>query len=129
MVWTIWDPILFTKQYRILLIIDKFDPNLILVLINKLKPYRFVEDHTFQLILIKPSDILLEELVETNHSNNIFIEEPIEVTCFDNLFNEKLVETNHSSDLFIEELIQLNIKGLTVNNPIERFFFCNSSNQ
>ncbi len=110
------------------MIIDKFDPNLV-VLINKLKPYRFVKDHTFQLILIKPSDILLEELVGTTHSNKIFIEEPIEVTYFDNLFNEKLVETNHSGDLFIEELIQLNIKGLTINNPIERIFFCSSSNQ
>jgi hypothetical protein len=31
--------------------IDKFDPNLVLFNINKLKPYRFVEDQTFQFIL------------------------------------------------------------------------------
>jgi hypothetical protein len=31
--------------------IDKFDPNLVLVNINKLKPYRFVEDQTPQLVL------------------------------------------------------------------------------
>jgi len=38
----------------LLMTIDKFDPNPILVSINKLKPYRFAEDHTFQPILIKP---------------------------------------------------------------------------
>ncbi len=38
--------------------IDKFDPNPILVNINKLKPYRFVEDHTLQPILTKPSDFI-----------------------------------------------------------------------
>ncbi len=35
--------------------IDKFDHNLVLININKLKPYRFVEDQTLQRILIKPS--------------------------------------------------------------------------
>jgi hypothetical protein len=37
------------------MIIDKFDPNLILVNINKLKPYRFVEDQTFQPVVAKSS--------------------------------------------------------------------------
>jgi hypothetical protein len=36
--------------------IDKFDRNLLLVNINKLKPYRFVEDQTLQLVLAKFSD-------------------------------------------------------------------------
>jgi len=31
--------------------IDKFDPNLVVFNINKLKPYRFVEDQTLQLVL------------------------------------------------------------------------------
>jgi hypothetical protein len=33
--------------------IDKFDHNPVSVNINKLKPYRFVEDHTLQPIIIK----------------------------------------------------------------------------
>jgi hypothetical protein len=53
--------------------IDKFDPNLILININKLKPYRFIEDQTLQPILAKPNDFLLEE--------------PMDVKCFDNLCN------------------------------------------
>ncbi len=36
----------------LLMTIDKFDPNPILVNINKLKPYKFVEDDTLQFVLI-----------------------------------------------------------------------------
>jgi len=39
--------------------IDKFDSNLILVNINKLKPYKFVEDQTLQPILVKFNEFLL----------------------------------------------------------------------
>ncbi len=39
--------------------INKFDPNPILVNINKLKPYRFAEDHTLWPILAKPSDFFI----------------------------------------------------------------------
>jgi len=52
---------------------DKFDLNPILININKLKPYRFLKDQTFQPILVKLSGFLLEE--------------PVEVKYFDNLFN------------------------------------------
>jgi hypothetical protein len=52
---------------------DKFDPNPTLVNNNKLKPDRFVEDHTLQPILVKPNDILLEEPIETTHFGNLFI--------------------------------------------------------
>jgi len=48
----------------LLVTIDKIDPNPILVNINKLKPYRFVEDYTLQPILAKPSDLLPKELIE-----------------------------------------------------------------
>jgi len=57
--------------------IDKFDLNLVLVNMNKLKPYKFVGDQTFQRVLIKPNDFLPKELVETNHSSNPFIEESV----------------------------------------------------
>jgi hypothetical protein len=38
--------------------IDKFDLNSILVNINKLEPYRFVKDHTFQPTLSKLNNII-----------------------------------------------------------------------
>jgi hypothetical protein len=44
----------------LLLTIDKFDLNLILVNINKYKPYKFTEDKRFQLVLTKPSDFLIK---------------------------------------------------------------------
>jgi hypothetical protein len=57
----------------LLITIDKFDPNPILVNTNKLKPYRFIKDQTLQPILVEPNDFLLEE--------------PLEVKYFDNLSN------------------------------------------
>jgi hypothetical protein len=36
--------------------IEKLDLNPILVNINKLKPYRFVEDHILQHTMVKPND-------------------------------------------------------------------------
>jgi hypothetical protein len=44
----------------LLMIIDKFDPNPLLVVMNKLKPYRFIEDQTFQCVLAKPSDFFIK---------------------------------------------------------------------
>jgi hypothetical protein len=42
----------------LLMTMDKFDPNPVLINSNKLKPYRFVKDHTFQLVLVKSNDLL-----------------------------------------------------------------------
>jgi hypothetical protein len=53
--------------------IDKFDFNLVLVNINKLRLYRFVEDQTLQPDLTKSSDLLLKELIDTNNYGNLFI--------------------------------------------------------
>ncbi len=54
-----------------LMTIDKFDPNLVLVNINKLKPHRFIEDQTLQPILAKPNDFLSEELVDVKYFDNL----------------------------------------------------------
>ncbi len=87
------------------MIIDKFDHNTTLVNINKLKSYRFMEDQTLQLVLIKRNDFLLKEPVEVTHSNNLFTKQQVEVTHFDNLSNEEPIEINHSTNLFVEELV------------------------
>jgi hypothetical protein len=49
---------------------------------------------------MKPSDFLLEELVERTH--------------YGNWFTEELVETNHYGNLFVEEPIKLHTRGLTI---------------
>jgi hypothetical protein len=46
----------------LLVTIDKFDPNLVLVNINKLKPYKFLENITLQPILTKLNDLAIDEL-------------------------------------------------------------------
>ncbi len=47
-----------------LLTIDKFDPNLIIININKLKPYLFIDDRTLQHIFVNLNDLATKELVE-----------------------------------------------------------------
>jgi hypothetical protein len=108
--------------------IDKFDSNPILVNINKLKPYRFVEE-TFQPFLVKSNDFLLKEPIETTHYGNLFIEELIETTHFSNEFTEESVDTNHYGNLFTEELVKLHIKGLIANILIEKKLKYSLSNQ
>ncbi len=67
---------------------NKFDPNPILVNINKLKPYRFIEDRTLQLVLVKLSDFLSKEPMEVKYYDNL---QHVEETHFDNLSNEEPV--------------------------------------
>ncbi len=55
--------------------IDKFYFNLVLVNINKLKLYRFVEDQTLQSNLIKFNNLLLKKSIDINNYGNMFIKE------------------------------------------------------
>ncbi len=48
----------------LLVTIDNFDPNPILVNIYKLKPYKFIENRTLQPILANPSDLIIDEHVQ-----------------------------------------------------------------
>jgi hypothetical protein len=53
---------------------DGLDPNLVLVNINKLKSYRFIEDRTLQPVLVEPSDLVTDELVQTKKPNALYVE-------------------------------------------------------
>ncbi len=69
--------------------INKFNPNLILISINKLKWYMIIEDKTLQLVLTKPSDLIAYELVQTKISKPL----PIENEIFE-LVDFELVNVN-----------------------------------
>jgi hypothetical protein len=45
-----------------------------LVNINKLKPYKFIENKTLQHVLIKPSDLVTDEPIQTKKPNSLLIE-------------------------------------------------------
>ncbi len=55
----------FPNNTILLVTIDKFDPNPMVVNMNKLKPYKFVEDITLQPVLLKPSDLVIDEPIQT----------------------------------------------------------------
>jgi hypothetical protein len=66
----------------LLVTIDKFDPNPILVNINKLKPYRFFKDRTLRSILANFSDLIIDEHVQITKLETLIVEND----------NSKLVE-------------------------------------
>ncbi len=63
----------FINNIALLVAIDKFDPNPIFVNINKLNPYRFIEDKTLQLVVINPSDVVVDEHVQTKNLNQYLL--------------------------------------------------------
>jgi len=80
----------------ILVTINKFNPNLVLVNINKLTPYRFIEDKTLHLVLAKPNDLITKKPFQINFFEPLLVEndifEPIVFELVnDNLTNGKLL--------------------------------------
>ncbi len=76
------------------IIIDKFDPNLVLVNINNLKPYKFIEDKNLQPILVKPGDLAINELVQTKEPKPLHVEpEDLQPIMFE-LVNNHLTLNN-----------------------------------
>jgi hypothetical protein len=43
----------------------------VLININKLKPFRFIEDRTLQLVLVKPSDLVTDEPIQTKEPDSL----------------------------------------------------------
>jgi hypothetical protein len=64
MVWTYRIQYCLPFNIILLITIDQFDLNPILVNINKLKPCRYVSDNVLNLVLVQPSD--LEPLEKKN---------------------------------------------------------------
>jgi hypothetical protein len=95
--------------------INKFDPNIILVNINKLKPYWFVENSTLQPILAKTNDLLLEEPIEIGRPHNMFTNELVEKDTNDLLVKELVGEkldvliTTQLNDMAVHLVIIINV--------------------
>jgi hypothetical protein len=45
-----------------------------LVNINKLKPYRFIKDQILQLVLVKPSEVVIDVLVQAKELDSLLVE-------------------------------------------------------
>ncbi len=58
----------------LLVIIDKFDATQVLLNINKLKPYMFIEDKTLQPVLAKLSDLITYEPIQTKKLEPLLLE-------------------------------------------------------
>jgi len=80
----------------LLVTINKFDPNSVLVNINKLKPFMFIEDKTLQPVLVKLGDLVTNKPIQAKELVPLLVE----------LENFQLVEfelvSNHSTHGSIE---------------------------
>lgn len=65
-----------------LVTIDNFDPNPVLVNMNKLKPYRFLDHNTLQRPLVKPSDMTAKVLVGNETPELLLVEKDISEHVF-----------------------------------------------
>jgi hypothetical protein len=74
------------NNINLLVTIDKFDLNPMLVNIKKLKPYKFIEDWILQVVLVKPSELVIDELVQTRKPNSL----PIELQGFQPIKSESI---------------------------------------
>jgi hypothetical protein len=93
--------------------IDKFDPYPVLVNINKLKPYEFIEDITLQPILANPSDLVVDEHVQTKETEPILFEnanfEPIKFKLINSyLTHGNITGTNVSIHYYDDVHIEFN---------------------
>jgi hypothetical protein len=74
--------------------IDKFDPNPVLVNINELKPYKFIENKTLQPILIKLNDLITDEPIQIEELEALHVEhEDLQLIGFE-LINNYLIHGN-----------------------------------
>jgi hypothetical protein len=89
MVWAYHIHYYFPNNTVLLVTIDKFDLNPMLVNINRLKPYRFIEDKTLQPILVKLGDLMTNEPVQTKEP----IPLPVELEDFEPVRFEPII--NH----------------------------------
>jgi hypothetical protein len=53
---------------------DKFDLNPMLININKLKPYRFIKDKTLEVVLVKPTNLVMDEYIQTKKHEPLLVE-------------------------------------------------------
>ncbi len=81
-----------------------------LVNINKLKPYRFIEDITLQPILVKYSDLAIDEHVQTREPKPLLVEpkdrqpiqfEPINNCLTPNNIKRIDVHVHYYHDVFV----------------------------
>jgi hypothetical protein len=82
--------------------IDKFDPNPVLVNINELKPYRFIEDKTLQHVLVKLGDLVITEPIQTKEHVTLSIEpEAFQLVNFKPVSNHSTPSSIKTLDVFI----------------------------
>jgi hypothetical protein len=79
-----------------------------LVDINKLKPYRFIEDKTLQHVLVKPNDLVIDEPIQAKKLVSLPIEpKDLQPVKFEPIHNHSTPSNIKAIDAFIIIIICL----------------------
>jgi len=101
--------------------INKFDPNLVLINMNKLKPYRFIENETLQLVLIKPSDLVIDKPIQAKEPIPLVVKlEDFQLVEFESISNHSTHGRIKSTNMFVQHYHNLLVYDNNVavsNNP------------
>jgi hypothetical protein len=119
MVWTLLNIIFLPNNIILLVTIDKFDPNPMLVNINKLKLYRFIKEKNLQLVLVKPSDLVIDEPIQAKEPIPLSIEpKDFQHVRFELVSNHLTFGKIKTIDVLVHHYHNLHVldNNVTVNN-------------
>jgi hypothetical protein len=91
MVWTYWIQYCLPNNIVLLITIDKFDCNIVLVNINKLKPCKVIENKILQYVLVKLGNLVTNKPIQPNE----LVPPPVEPKKFQHVEFELI--NNHST--------------------------------
>ncbi len=96
-----------------------------LVNINKLKPYRFIENKTLQPVLVEPSDLVINELVQAKEFVPLFVEpKDFQLVEFEPISNHSTPSSIKVTYVFVHHYQNLPVQdnnGAVSNDPNELF--------
>jgi hypothetical protein len=120
-----WIQYCLLNNTALLVTIDKFDPNLVLVKINKLNPFIFIEDKTLQHVLVKLGDLVTNKPIQTKKHVPLPVEikdfQPIE---FESVTNHSTLGSIKTTNVFVHHYHNLHVHNNNVvvsNDPNDMF--------
>jgi hypothetical protein len=103
----------------LLVTIDKFEFNLVLVNISKLKPYKFIEDKTLELVLVKLGDLVIDKPIQAGKHVPLLVElEDFQLVEFEPVSNHLTLGSIKSTNVHVHHYHNLLIQdnNVTMNN-------------
>ncbi len=91
-----------------------------LVNINKLKPYKFIEDRTLQPILAKPNDLVTDEPIQTKELEPLHVE-PVEFELVNNALTHNSIKRTYVPIHYYHDVLIQDNDAIVYNDQNDAF--------